>query len=471
MKAKAVVVSGLLLSAFGLGLIVYGNLPAFGSALENIMPQTAQVSVLYPEQKLFITEKPYGEGTFIVELTTPAQSKVASIQQEKVTAQLTSMGATIQRRYSTTVNAITINIDRQKIYQVAAMPDVKRIYEDKPIARIPDVDNTNYYSVTVQSIAEGLHDEGYTGKGVMIFVIDTGINASLPQLQRNGESVVKVSYSTYDANFTHWHGSFIACEIASQYPDMIGIAPGADLGSICVFDYNGEAWISDILEATDFVARWHRMHPTTFCVVSCSFGVSQHSWHCGGWSDPCIICEAFNSLAGMGMPVVVAAGNDGPENDINCPGQAQHVLTVGAVDFNKEIAWFSSRGPTTDGNRKPDVVSYGVNIKSVDSHGNVKIASGTSFSTPLVAGVIADMGEKYGYSYSPEQYYNAIRQSAEDLGEYGWDVEYGYGFVNAASAFNAMGVMTPAKTYYQVGVPIFCLGVVMTTAPLWRRRI
>ena len=172
----------------------------------------------------------------------------------------------------------------------------------------------------------------------------------------------------------------------------------------------------------------------------------------------------------MGIPVVVAAGNNGPHNDINCPGQAQHVLTVGAVDANKEIAWFSSRGPTTDGNQKPDVVAYGVNIKSIDTEGNTIVASGTSFSTPLVAGVIACLGQKYGYSYSPEQYYDAVRKSAEDLGAPGVDYEYGWGFVNASSAFTAMESMIPQEVYYKIGVPIFCVGIVLTTAPIWKRR-
>lgn len=455
MKAKTVVITGLLLSAFGMGLVIYGNMPAFGEVFSKFHPQMSTSAL--PEEKLVVvSEETTGIGTYVIELTAP--TKMASIQQEKVITQLLVQGATIHKQYATTVNAITISIDRQKIMDIASMPEVKRIYEDRKIAKVPITSGYDEYD-----IANKLHEEGYTGNGVMIFVIDTGINASIPQLQRNGESAVKVSYSTYTVNYTHWHGTFIA-------NILLQVAPDADLGSVCCFDYNGEAWLSDILEATDFVARWHRQHPDVFTVVSCSFGVSQSNWHCGGWSDPCIICETFNSLADMGIPVVVAAGNNGPNNDINCPGQAQYVLTVGAVDANREIAWFSSRGPTTDGNRKPDVVAYGVNIVSVDIHGNEEIASGTSFSTPIVAGIVACMGEKYGYSYFPVQYYDAIRQSAEDLGLPGWDNEYGYGFVNGTSAINALGGMTPMTIYTQMGVPIFCIGVIMATSPLWRRK-
>ena len=453
MKAKAFFISGLLLTAFGLGLIVYGN----KETIENLPfnPFTAQnISISYtpPEQKLYISNATTGVGTYILELTEPTET--ASIQQGRVILQISEMGGKVLRRYSV-VNAITVNFPRNKIMALATLPDVKRIYEDRKIWTIPQ--GGNQYNTTNITISFPLK---YTGKGVMVFVIDTGINGDLPQFNNS----VKVYFSTYEGiKYTHWHGTFCAYLIH-------GVAPDASLGSICAFDYDGNAWLSDILSAADYVTTWHASHPNTFTVVSCSFGISQAEWHGGGWSSPCIICEAFNNLAHMGIPVVVAAGNDGPGSyTINCPGQAQYVLTVGAVDANKNIAYFSSRGPTTDGHRKPDVVTYGVNIRGIDAEGNEKIASGTSFSTPIVAGVVACLGEKYGYSYSPMQYYDAIRMSAEDLGKPGYDYDYGYGFVNATDAFNVMATMTPQQIYTEIGIPVLMIGLIFMSVPAWRR--
>ena len=456
MKAKAIFISGLLLTTFGLGLIVYGNLPTIANEIRNFnMPPHYNVSFISPMEKLHISNKTTGTGTYIIELTNPP--KTASIQQEQVITQIQQMGGQVLRRYYTTVNAVVANLPRDRIMTLAYNNNIKRIYEDRKIGRIPFINgNESAGNTTVTLPLTNL-----TGKGTVVFVIDTGINGNLPQF--NGS--VKIYYSTYgNVKYTHWHGTFVGYIIHK-------IAPDATLASICAFDYDGQAWLSDILDATDYVAVWHSMHPHTFTVVSCSFGISQSQWHGGGWSNPCIICEAFNNLAHMGIPVVVAAGNDGPDSrTINCPGQAQYVLTVGAVDANKNIAWFSSRGPTTDGHRKPDVVAYGVNIVGIDTKGNRKVASGTSFSTPIVTGVIADLGQKYGTRYSPEDYYNAIRKSAIDLGPPGYDYDYGYGFVNAIDANAIMATMVPATYYTQVGIPIFVIGMVLMAAPTWRRR-
>ena len=457
MVHKVLFVTGLLLVIAGWGIVMYGC-PEL-----QIFPEKIPVSTLPPEQKLLVDD--YKAERYIVELTAPP--KLAQIQQENVMAELMTMGINVERRYDV-VNALVVkNVDYNKLLTIASMPDVKRIYEDEKIVRIFD----EPLATSSFSIASSLHRQGYTGEGVMVFVVDSGIDATIPQLQRNGESVVKVSYSIYGVNYTHWHGTAVATIIASQDESYgLGVAYGCDLGSVCVFDYDGSAYIADILDGFDFIAKWYRNHDV-FTVVSCSFGVSQDNWHCGGWSDPCIICEAVNELANMGIPVVVAAGNDDDTGySINCPGQAKGCLTVGAVDADMNIAYFSSRGPTTDNKPKPDVVAYGVDIKVAKPGGVVSVASGTSFSTPHVAGVIACLGQKYGRDYTPSQYYDAVRSTAIDLGQPGFDYEYGYGMVNATRAFLAMQEMQPYRPFYIAGVPMIVVGAILMTAPAWGRK-
>lgn len=453
MKARAIFISGILLTAFGLGLIAYGHKDFI---VENIpfKPMNTQINTSYEiiSDKFHISSLTNGIGTYIIELTNPISN--ASIQQDKVSLQIQEMGGQVIKRYISTVNAMLVALPRDRVMSLAYNPDIKRVYEDKPIGYIPDEEYENGTGIYYNTSGE------WTGKGVTVFVIDSGINGDLPQF----DGSVKIRYTKYGSYYTHWHGTMCGYIIHK-------IAPDSTLASVCVFNDDGNAWISDLLDAADYVAMWHAQHPDKFAVVSCSFGIKQENWHGGGWRNPCIICEAYNSLAHMGIPVVVAAGNDGPDSrTIECPGQAQFVLTVGAVDSQKHIAYFSSRGPTTDGNRKPDVVSYGVDIAGIDSEGNPIVASGTSFSTPMVAAAIALLGEKYGNDYTPEQYYNAIRQSAEDLGEPGYDYDYGYGFVNVTNAFNVMVKMTPQNLYDEVGIPIFAIGLMFMSIPAWRRK-
>jgi len=450
---KFALIIGIIIIMAGAASITYSRMPEINQQIQSISPQV-HISTLPPEDKMLFTIQ-NEEATYVVELTNPVN--MASIQQESVMANIQSIGATVDARYIHTVNAVVVTASPSEITNIASMNDVARIYKDEIVKTL---DGNASAGMT---IGGDLRAQGYDGSGVMVFVIDSGIDDSVPQLQRNGQSVVKVSYSLYDTKYTHWHGTFCASLI-------IGVASGADLGSVCVFDNNGEAMLSDVLDGIDFVAGWHRTH-REFVVASCSWGISPlKGYPVGDWNHPDIISEAINELSSQGVPVVVAAGNDGRDRSINSPGAAQHCLTVGAVDANLNIASFSSRGPTMNGNRKPDVVSYGANIQGVIPGGDTMVASGTSFSTPMVAGIVADLAQKYGKDYTSDQYYSSIRQSAIDLGPVGWDATYGYGFVNGTAAFNVMSTMTPREVYFNAGIGMILIGLTVTVSPLVRRK-
>lgn len=462
---KLVLVIGILLITAGLASVTYSKLPEINQEIRNTVTSQFRTSMLPPEQKMLFTLEGTEDTRYVVELTNPMGT--ASIQQESFMSNIQTIGVTINERFIYTVNAVVVTASPSEITSIASMNDVKRIYSDVKL-RTTIADAGDGIGTSSNS---DLRDIGYDGDGVMVFVIDTGIDGSIPQLQRDGKSVVKVTYSTYDVDYTHWHGTFAASLIASQDPDLgMGVASGCDLGSVCVFDYNGEAYLSDVLDGIDFVAGWHRSH-SQFCVASCSWGVSPLSgWNVGTWRNPDIISESVNSLSSQGVPVVVAAGNDGVARSINSPAVAEHVLAVGAVDGSLQIASFSSRGPTNDGHSKPDVVSYGVNIQGAVPEGDTRISSGTSFSTPLVSGIVADLAQRYGNDYTADRYYQSIRQSAIDLGPTGWDASYGNGMVNGTDAFNAMAEMTPRVTYLNAGIGLILIGSVITVSPFVRRK-
>ena len=147
-----------------------------------------------------------------------------------------------------------------------------------------------------------------------------------------------------------------------------------------------------------------------------------------GFSDG-VVTGAISDLRAAGAVIVAAAGNQaGP---VFFPANLPGVIAVGAVDNTKNLASFSAYGPELD------LVAPGVNVYAADpynSRGYVG-ATGTSFSSPIVAGVVALYMSKYASERkewpTPDQVYTCLTGTAEDLGAYSRDDYYGFGLVRA----------------------------------------
>ncbi len=285
--------------------------------------------------------------------------------------------------------------------------------------------------------AKRLASLGYTGKDVGIAIIDTGV---YPHADFDGRIAAFYDFvngrtSPYD---DQGHGTFCAgCALGSGQASggqYAGIAPGARLIAIKALDENGGGRISDILRAMQWVSD-HR-NELGIRVASLSFGVEP------GLVDPRYdsLALAAEALWRQGIVVVAAAGNSGPRmNSINSPGSAASIITVGAADDRKGdtigVARFSSRGGA-DG-KKPDIVAPGVDIVApkadVDYREGTTTAheyttlSGTSFSTPVVAGCAALLLEK-NPDWSPDRVKAALAAGARDLGLPAY--EQGHGLAN-----------------------------------------
>ncbi|WP_460666899.1 S8 family serine peptidase [Kribbella swartbergensis] len=237
---------------------------------------------------------------------------------------------------------------------------------------------------------------GYTGKGVSVAVLDTGIDKSHPDL---------ASQVAGAKNFTEepdedlvGHGTHVASTIAgtaaASNGKYKGVAPDAKLydGKVCE---QGGCPESAILGGMEWAANEVKAK-----VVNLSLG---------GTDTPDVdpLEEAVNRLtAHTGTLFVIAAGNAGPgEGTVGSPGSADAALTVGAVDKQDQLAYFSSRGPRVgDGAVKPDVTAPGVDIvaakakKSVigDPVGEQYLRlSGTSMATPHTAGAAALLAQEH----------------------------------------------------------------------------
>ncbi|MEU6167027.1 S8 family peptidase [Streptomyces tanashiensis] len=238
---------------------------------------------------------------------------------------------------------------------------------------------------------------GYDGTGVKVAVLDTGVDATHPDLaDRIVESRSFVPGET--ARDGHGHGTHVASTIAGSGAGSggtyRGVAPGAKLLVGKVLDDGGSGSESGIIEGMDWAAH------SGAKVVSMSLGGQEGA----DGTDPMSL--AVNELtAKTGVLFTIAAGNSGPgDRTVGSPGAAAAALTVGAVDSADAVASFSSRGPRGDGALKPEITAPGVRIVAARAAGTTMgtpvgdlytTASGTSMATPHVAGAAAILAQRH----------------------------------------------------------------------------
>ena len=285
---------------------------------------------------------------------------------------------------------------------------------------------------------------GYTGKGVNVAVLDTGIDSTHPDLAPQLAGA---------ANFTEeapgdlvGHGTHVASTIAGTAATSAGkykgVAPDAKLydGKVC------EEWgctESAILAGMEWAATEVKAN-----IVNLSLGGSDTPG-----IDP--LEEAVNRLTEQtGTLFVIAAGNSGPgESTVESPGSADAALTVGAVDKQDQLAEFSSRGPRKgDGGLKPDVTAPGVDIvaaKSKDATIGVPVGdhylklSGTSMATPHTAGAAALLLQQHP-SWKAKQLKGALMASAKSAPDQGI-FEQGAGRLDLTKAIKQTLISEPAS--------------------------
>jgi len=239
---------------------------------------------------------------------------------------------------------------------------------------------------------------GLTGKGVKVAVLDTGIDATHPDLS-GGKVVASADFAESGSTTDHFgHGTHVASIVAGAGARAAGARKGvafaASLLNGKVLDDFGFGSESGIIAGMEWAARQQAR------VVNMSIG----GWPTDG-TDP--MSQAITRLTARYRTLfVVAAGNSGPgAQTVENPGVATAALTVGAVDASDRLADFSGRGPRFgDYAMKPDITAPGVDIVAARAAGTAlgdpvnqwyTRLTGTSMATPHVAGAAAIMAQRW----------------------------------------------------------------------------
>ncbi|TVP83663.1 MAG: peptidase S8 [Alkalicoccus sp.] len=268
----------------------------------------------------------------------------------------------------------------------------------------------------IQSIET--QEEGYTGEGVSVAVLDTGIDGSHEDLVDNladGYSVFTDEENAdpfYDAN---GHGTHVAGTIGAVDNDLgvIGAAPEADLYAVKVLNNEGSGSLAGIAEGIEWSID------NDIDIINMSLGGDSGS----------SILEDFTDLAYEEGSLVVAAagnsGNRGGNNDtVGYPANYESAMAVAAVDENNDRASFSSTGPAVE------ISAPGVNVLSTTPGDTYDAFNGTSMAAPHVAGAAAQVLQA-----KPELGSSELRSLLNDTAqELGASHQYGNGLIQTLDA-------------------------------------
>nr|ADK62564.1 alkaline protease [Bacillus sp. B001] len=248
---------------------------------------------------------------------------------------------------------------------------------------------------------------GFTGSGVSVAVLDTGIDPHSDLNVQGGVSFVPGESGADDGN---GHGTHVAGTIAALDNDegVLGVAPEVDLFAVKVLSASGSGSISSIAQGLEWAAE------NNIDVANLSLGSPSPSQ---------TLEQAVNDATDSGVLVVAAAGNSGTSS-LGYPARYDNAMAVGATDQSDSLASFSQYGEGLD------LVAPGVGVESTYPGGGYDSLSGTSMAAPHVAGAAALVKQK-NPGWTNEQIRSHLNDTANDLGD---SFRFGSGLLNAENA-------------------------------------
>lgn len=314
----------------------------------------------------------------------------------------------------------------------------------KPI-KLPQPKAENKYGYGYDQIkmlnGENLHEKGYKGKNIEIAIIDAGYENLKDILLLDNVFIKGIKdfvYNGIDILKSSSHGLNVLSILAANRPNIyIGTAPEAKYWLLKSEDGRSEYpieedyWISAAEYAdsigVDIINT--SLGYTKFNNLSYSYTQAQLD------GKTAFISKAAKEATRKGIFVVISAGNEGGKTwkNISAPADVDGVLTVGSVRRDSTLSYFSSTGPTADGRIKPDIVALGDKINVIGEDGNITYNSGTSFSGPVMCGMVACLWQAFP-KLTNIQLLNIIRESGNRFEK--TSNSYGYGIPDMQKAWN-----------------------------------
>ena len=395
---------------------------------------------------------------------TPIDERDVPINENYVTQIKNASGITVLSK-SKWMNCVYIIGSQSNIEALLDLPFVTNVeYADTSLNLFPGAPienkfaleeanqriNYNYGSAANQiEMLSGdyLHELDYSGEGMIVAVLDAGFPSidTNPGFQKmRDENRILGTYDfearTENVDGTSSHGFNTSSDIGGFLQDeFVGTAPQASF-YFFVTEYTPtetpaeEAWWVEALERSDSLG---------VDVVNTSLGyrVFDNPNYDYSYEDlngqTTFSARGANIAFDKGMILVTSAGNGGNTSfpTVGTPGDSPGTLTVGAVSSNGNYASFSSIGPTVDGRIKPDVMAQGASAAVISTSGGVDFSSGTSFSSPIMAGVVTCLWQ--ARLQTPNGTIMQIIRESANLYNNPTD-EMGYGIPNFEDAYAAL---------------------------------
>lgn len=269
-----------------------------------------------------------------------------------------------------------------------------------------------------------LHDNGFRGKGMVVAMLDAGYrgylsNPALDSLRTRNAVLGAWDFVVNEpsVNEDDAHGLYCLSIMASNMPgSLVGTSPEAAYLLYRTEDAGSEYPV----EEHNWAVGAERADSLGADLITSSLGYS-------GFDDPsydyryadmngrtAMVTRAADMAAAKGMIVTNSAGNDGASawKFITAPADGDSVLAVGATNASRQVAAFSSYGPSADGRVKPDVASVGSGTILANTLGRPASGSGTSFSNPNIAGLIVCLWQAFP-EFKNTEIIDAVRRSGD----------------------------------------------------------
>ncbi|WP_159461966.1 S8 family peptidase [Salirhabdus sp. Marseille-P4669] len=311
------------------------------------------------------------------------------------------------------ISMVTAKMSQDGIEKLKIHPDIVSIEEDQVVKVKEEV--TDWGIGQVNALMPW--NSNYSGRGVKIAILDTGIDFKHEDLVvRDGVSFVDYTNSYMDDN---GHGTHVAGIISAQHNSLgiRGVAPKSDIYAVKVLDSNGHGYLSDLIMGLNWALN------NDMDIINLSIGIQDES---------SVLERMVQTGYDDGVIIVAASGNDGSSNEtqdnVDIPARYPGTIAVAAVNENNVRPNFSSTGNAVE------IAAPGVKILSTYLNNKYAVMDGTSMASAYATATIALMKEAYP-NLKANEIRTILQNEAVDLGPNGRDNVYGYGLIQAPAKY------------------------------------